>query len=183
MRRLPPLLLALLLAGCASTVYKAATDERSLGDQAADARICTSIRSSLTAKDSGALTVMDVFCHDQLVVLTGALPPNYALAKEAVGIAKATSGVRRVETYYVPKPAQDTGDTGISVKLKAKLVGDTSMTTAGTDFAVVGGNVVLVGVVDDKAKADKIVAHARSIEGVKSVKSFIQVKPPAKGSQ
>jgi len=101
MTRLLPLVLALLMTGCASTVYKAATDERSLGDQATDSRICSSIRSSLIAKDSGSLSVLDVFCHDQLV---------------------------------------------------------------------------LVGVVDDKAKADKIIAHARSVEGVKSVKSFIQVK-------
>ena len=169
MTRLPALFLALLLAGCASTVYKSATDERSLADQATDAKICTSIRSSTTAKDSGALGTLDVFCHNQLVVIAGALPPNYKMGNEAVAMAKATSGVKRVQTFFVPKPAQDTGDTAIAVKVKAKLAKDTSMTTAGTDLTVVAGNVVLVGVVDDKAKADKIIAHARSVEGVKSV--------------
>ena len=176
MTRLLAPVLALLLAGCAGQVYSAATDDRKLSDQGADARICSSIRSSLLAKESGSLTVLDVFCHNQLVVLVGALPPNYKLAVDAVAVAKATSGVKRVETYYVAKPAQDTGDTGIALKVKAKLIADTSMTTAGTDLTVVAGNVVLVGVVEDRAKADKIVAHARSVEGVKSVKSFLQVK-------
>ena len=75
-----------------------------------------------------------------------------------------------------PPPAQDTGDSELAVKVKAAMVGDMSMTTAGTDVAVVAGNVVLVGVVNDKAKEDKIIAHARSVEGVKSVKSFIVVQ-------
>lgn len=176
MTRLLAPLLALLLAGCASHVYSAATDDRKLADQAADAKICSSIRSTLLARDSGSLSVLDVFCHNQLVVLVGALPPNYKPAVEAVAIAKTTSGVKRVEAYYVPKPAQDTGDTGIALKVKAKLIADTTMTTAGTDLTVVAGNVVLVGVVDDRAKADKIIAHARSVEGVKSVKSFLQVQ-------
>lgn len=158
MTRLLSLTLALLMTGCASSVYKAATDDRSKSDQAADARICTSIRSSLTAKDSGSLSVLDVFCHNQVVVIAGALPPNYKLGAEAVQIAKSTSGVKRVETFFGPKPSQDTGDSGIALKVKAKLVGDTSMTAAGTDLTVVAGNVVLVGVVDDRAKVHKMIA-------------------------
>jgi len=176
MTRLWTPLLALLVTGCVGQVYSAATDERSVGDQAADARICTSIRSSLLVKDSGSLSVLDVFCHNQLVVIAGALPPNYKLAAEAVQVAKGTSGVKCVETFFVAKPAQDTGDSVIAGKVKLKLIGNTSLTTAGTDLTAVGGTVVLVGVVDDRAKLDKIIAHARSVEGVKSVKSFIQVK-------
>jgi osmotically-inducible protein OsmY len=36
---------------------------------------------------------------------------------------------------------------------------------------------VLVGMVDDQAKADRIIASAGSVAGVKSVKSFIQLRP------
>jgi len=41
----------------------------------------------------------------------------------------------------------------------------------------VAGTVVLVGLVNDQAKADRIIASAASVEGVKSVRSFIQLRP------
>jgi hypothetical protein len=44
------------------------------------------------------------------------------------------------------------------------------------DFmAVVAGHVVLVGVVNQQANVDKIVAHARATDGVVTVKSLLQV--------
>lgn len=44
-------------------------------------------------------------------------------------------------------------------------------------MTVIDGHVVLVGVVDSNAKAQKIIAIARATKGVKAVKSFIQAVP------
>jgi len=121
--------------------------------------------------------VLSVLCNSQLVVIAGALPPDYKLAVEAVHIATKTPGVRRVETFFVPKAAPDTGDSDIAARIKAVLAGDTSARAEGTDLTVVAGTVVLVGMVDDQAKADRLVERAGSVTGVKSVKSFIQLKP------
>jgi hypothetical protein len=38
--------------------------------------------------------------------------------------------------------------------------------------------VVVTGVVDSPLKAQKVLNHARSIDNVTSVRSFIQVRPP-----
>lgn len=171
------LLLALILTGCAGQAATGTSDNRGSGDQAADAKICASIRSRLLARDSGALAVLRVLCNNQLVVVAGALPPDYKLAVEAVHIATRTPGVRRVETFFVPKTAQDANDSAIAAKIKVKLAGDETTSTAQTDLTVVAGTVVLVGVSDDQAKADRIIANVESVAGVKNVRSFIQLRP------
>ena len=176
MQRLLVPLLAFLLTGCAGQTDMTAANGRASGNQAADAKICASIRSRLLARDSGALSVLSVLCNNQLVVIAGALPPDYKLAAEAVHIATKTPGVRRVETFFVPKSAQDTSDAAIAARIKIALAGDAGTSTAGADLTVVAGTVVLVGIVDDQAKADRIIASAGSVAGVKSVKSFIQLK-------
>jgi len=177
MQRLLAPLLALVLTGCAGQARTAASDGGTHDDRVADAKICESIRSRLLARDPGSLSVLSVLCNNQLVVIAGALPPDYKLAVEAVHVATKTQGVRRVETFFVPKAAQDTGDSAIAARIKAALAGDTGASTEGTDLTVVAGTAVLVGMVDEQAKADRIIANAGSVAGVKSVKSFIQLKP------
>jgi osmotically-inducible protein OsmY len=177
LQRLLAPLLTLVLAGCAGQTHTTATNGRAPGDQAVDAKICASIRSRLLARDSGALSVLSVLCNNQLVVIAGALPPDYKLAVEAVHIATRTPGVARVETFFVPKAARDASDSTVAARIRVALAGDAGTGTAGTDLTVVAGTVVLVGMVDDQAKADRIIASAGSVAGVKSVKSFIQLRP------
>jgi osmotically-inducible protein OsmY len=170
-------LLALLLFGCVAHTGLSATDGAALGDGTADAKACASIKSALVARDSRVLSVLTIFCRDQLVVIAGALPPDYKLAVEAVHIATKTPGVRRVETVFVPKAAQETSDAAVAAKIRAALAEDATTQAPGTDLTVVAGTVVLVGLVKDQAKADRIIAGAASVEGVKSVRSFIQLRP------
>lgn len=171
-RRLAPVL-ALLLAGCAGHDLAA----RAVGS-GADARACQSIRSAVFARDASALTVLHVLCNGELVVIAGALPPDYTLAVEAVHIARMTPGVGRVETFFVPRSAREASDAALAVQVRSAVArGDGTAAAAATDLTVIGGTVVLVGVVDDQAKADRLVTSAGAVSGVKSVKSFLQVKP------
>lgn len=175
-RLLAPVL-ALLVSGCAANDLKSPAGGRLSHDGAADVRACQSIRSKLQARAPGSLSVLSVLCHNELVVIAGALPPDYKPAVEAVHIATRTPGVGRVETFFVPKPAQDTSDSAIASRIRTALAGDPDASAAGADLTVVAGTVVLVGVVDNQPKADRIIASAGSVAGVKSVKSFIQLKP------
>jgi osmotically-inducible protein OsmY len=170
-------LLALLLSGCVAHTPMAATDGAALDDESADAKSCTSIRSALLARHPGVLSVLTIFCRNQLVVIAGALPPDYKPAVEAVHIATKTPGVRRVETVFVPKAAQKESDAAVAARIRTALAGDANTRGPGTDLTVVAGTVVLVGMVDDQAKADRIIAGAASVEGVRSVRSFIQLRP------
>ena len=174
--RLHAPLLALLLSACAADDLKSPARGRSSHDGASDAKACQSIRSTLQVKAPGSLSVLSVLCHNQLVVIAGALPPDYTPAVEAVHIATKTPGVRRVETFFVPKPAMDTADSAIASRIRIALARDADASEAGTDLTVVAGTAVLVGVVDDQPKADRIIANTGAVAGVKNVKSFIQLK-------
>ncbi len=163
-------MLALLLSGCASHDVNARTV-----DSSSDARACDSIRSAVLARDKSALTVLDILCRGDFVVIAGALPPDYTLAVAAVHIARKTPGVRRVETFFVPRSERETSDSALAAKLRTAVARDDDGAT--TDLTVVAGTVVLVGVVDDQAKADRLVTSVSGVPGVKGVKSFLQVKP------
>jgi len=168
-RWLPPVL-ALMLVGCASHDVNART-----ADLGGDARACPSIRSAVLARDKSALTVLDILCTGDLVVIAGALPPDYTLAVAAVHIARNTPGVGRVETFFVPRSEREASDSVLAARLRTAVAGSDGV--AATDLAVVAGTVVVVGVVDDQAKADRLVANLGAVPGVKGVKSFLQVKP------
>jgi osmotically-inducible protein OsmY len=170
-------LLALMLSGCMAQTPMEATDGAALVDASADAKSCASIRSALLARYPGVLSVLTIFCRNQLVVIAGALPPDYKPAVEAVHIATKTPGVRRVETVFVPKSTQEASDAAVAARIKAALAADANTRAPGTDLTVVAGTAVLVGMVDDQAKADRIVESAASVEGVRSVRSFIQLRP------
>jgi len=118
-----------------------------------------------------------VLCRNGLVIIAGALPSDYVLAPLDVHIARTTRGVRRVETYFTPRPAADTGDRVLTEKIKSALAREATAGVVGTDVAVVAGTAVLVGTADDQAHADHLVASAGAVDGVKSVKSFIQLRP------
>ncbi|HUO65792.1 MAG TPA: BON domain-containing protein [Terriglobales bacterium] len=145
-------------------------------DSEGDARACQSIRSAVLARDATALTVLHVLCNSELVVIAGALPPDYTLAVEAVHIARTTPGVSRVETFFVPRSPREATDSSLAVQIRT-AVAEGGGRAASADLTVVAGTVVLVGVVDDQAKADRLIASVGAVPGVKSVKSFLQVKP------
>ena len=170
MTRLLAVTLALLLAGCAGQ-----SDRSTTATTNSSTRACPSIRSAVLARDAKALTVLDILCKGDLVVIAGALPPDYTLAVAAVHIARNTPGVSRVETFFVPRSEREASDVTLAAQLRTAVA--RSDDAAATDLTVVGGTVVLVGVVEGQAKADHLVASVGAVPGVKSVKSFLQVKP------
>ncbi len=178
MRHLLAPLLAALLAGCltvAKTGYETATDERSLATQKADTQIVLSTKKNFLESSVKGLGGLDVFCRNGVVVLAGVVEPGSPARSEAVNIARRVEGVKGVETYFVPNRPSALNDFTIKQKINAKLVGDTDLKAGQVDMSVLAGHVVLVGVVDRREKIEKIIAHARSIDGVVAVKSFIQV--------
>jgi osmotically-inducible protein OsmY len=183
MRRL--VLLALLggLAGCnpyvaATSVvretYGTATDLRSVSTQESDTKIEAQIKAALLASPVKGTSGIDVFCRQGIVLLAGIVPPGSAAGQDAVKIARATAGVKRVETYFVPKRPSWTDDFEIKEQIRALLVADPSLISGRVDIGVYAGHAVLVGVVSSAQQAEQFVAKARSVSGVVSVTSFIQ---------
>lgn len=167
-------LLLAALAGC-GTLYKAATEERPLSVLVDDQVITVKIKKGFLDRAPKALG-LSVFCHQGLVVLAGVADPQ--IGDQAVAIARAVEGVKRVETYFLPGQPAPFQDLQISAKIKAKIIGDGALRVSQVDMAIIAGHAVLTGVVDRTEKIDQIVRHARSVEGVVTVKSFLQLKAP-----
>jgi osmotically-inducible protein OsmY len=186
-RLLAPLFLLILLAGCTTSAviilaaWGTATDERSIAVQVDDLLITTRIRAGLLTSDVAALAALDVFCHQGMVVLAGVVPPGSDLGRRAIELARATRGVRQVDTYFLPARDSLLRDATAGAEILSLIVGDLDLRAAQVDIGVVDGHAIVAGVVESEAKVDRIVALARSAEGVLDVRSFVQVKSVSAG--
>jgi osmotically-inducible protein OsmY len=176
------LILAVLLTGCCGSTtvggwgYDAATDQRSVGKQADDNMIWGQIKNDLLQSGVKGTEQISVFCFNGIVVLAGVVAKGSEAGTEAVRIAHRVQGVKKVETFFLPSQQSLISDFEIKEKIHFKMVGDSDLMAAQVDMTVIDGHVVLVGVVSSRAKVEKIIAIARATDGVKAVKSFIQVK-------
>jgi osmotically-inducible protein OsmY len=176
--------LALAQTGCTTAVvvaYQTLSDVRTVQEQHEDARIMGTIKDQLASKSGvGTALQIHVFSHAGRVVLAGIVEPGSKLGVEASGIARSVEGVRRIDTVFLPMRPSYPRDLTVSLKLDAKIVADLDLRRAQLDWTVLAGTVVLTGVVDSSEKAKRAVDHAWSIDHVTAVRSFIQVRPPAK---
>jgi len=184
MKALLLLVLAVSLAGCnpyvaavsaVSQTYSFATDVRSVSTQMADTGIEASIKTSLLASPVRGVGSLNVFCRQGVVVLAGEVPRGSSAGFAAVQIARDTSGVRRVETFYVHAQADSMSDFTLKTKIKGTLIMDPKLIAGQVDLGVYAGHVVLVGVVDSWQKVEEFREAVRSVDGVLSVRSYIQV--------
>ena len=176
--------LALAQTGCTTAVivtYQTLTDVRTVEEQHNDARIMGTIKDQLATKAGvGTALQIHVFSHVGRVVLAGIVEPGSKVGAEAVAVARGVEGVRKVDTVYLPERPSYPRDLTISLKFEAKVVSDLELRLSQVEWTVLAGTVVLSGVVDSDAKAKRVVEHARSIDNVTAVRSFVQVRIPTK---
>ncbi len=184
MRILLLVILPLLLAGCnpyvaavslTTQAYGIATDVRSVSTQAADTAIEAQIKTALLTSPVSGTANIAVYCRQGEVVLAGVLPRRSPAGFAAVQIARDTSGVRRVETFYVDAQPDTTGDFALKVQIKTTLIADPRLIAGQVDVGVYAGHVLLVGVVDSWQRVEDFREDVRSVPGVLSVRSYIQV--------
>ena len=176
------IVLALTQTSCTTAVvvaYQTLTDVRTFEEQTEDARIMGTIKDTLATKQGvGSALQIHVFSHLGRVVVAGIVEPRAPLAADAVAVARAVPGVRKVDTVFLAVRPSYPRDLTVSLKLDAKILADLDLRRSQIEWTVLAGTVVLTGVVDDPAKAARVVQHARSIDNVTAVRSFIQVRSP-----
>jgi osmotically-inducible protein OsmY len=176
--------LALAQTSCTTAVviaYQTLTDVRTLEEQHDDQQIMGTIKDNLATKQGvGSALQVHVFSHLGRVVVAGIVEPRSPLAADAVAVARAVPSVRKVDTVFLPARPSYPRDLTVSLKLEAKIVADLELRRSQLEWTVLAGTVVMTGVVDHPDKAARAVQHARSIDNVTAVRSFIQVRPPTK---
>jgi len=175
---LAALALALACSGC-GTVYSAARDQRSVGTIADDKGIESAIKYELLRDEIVKGLDIAVYAFRGNVFLVGVIERQIQQSR-AVAIAKAQQGVREVQTYLLEKQKASLGrffdDTAITAGVKAKLIKDTRIKSTQIEVKTILGHVVLLGLTASRQMADLAVAHARSVENVQAVKSFMIVE-------
>ena len=166
----------LLSSGC-GTIYNTAVDQRDVNTILND----TTIKLTIVNKfyDDEAINSLNLSsgCYRGHVYLVGEYDKPDQKTR-AIKIAKSIKGVKSVTTYLLPKKKSDLCGTDENLvivgKIKAKLIGDKDIWSTNIDVKSVQCNVVLYGLVASKNKIKKAIEHAKSVEGVRSVKSFLK---------
>ena len=162
--------------GCA-TIYKTAVDERSVSTIASDTRIKAEILEGFVKDDTIKTLDISAACFDGHVYLAG----EYETEKQknrAIEVAKKTDGVKDVTTYLLRKKKDDScgidDNVAITAKVKGNLIKDKDIWSTNVEVKSIQCNVVLLGIVGSKEEIQKAILHAKSVEGVRSVKSFLR---------
>ncbi|MDO9528567.1 MAG: BON domain-containing protein [Syntrophales bacterium] len=165
-----------IVCGC-TTVYKAAVDERNVSTIASDNKIAVTVSKRFF--DDATIKILDISadCYNGHVYLIGEYE-NEKQKSRAVKIARGVKGVKSVTTYLLPKKKGDrcgtSDNVAIIAKVKARLIKDKEIWSTNIKVKSVQCNVVLLGIIGSKAEIHKIIDYTKSVEGVRSVKSFLK---------
>jgi osmotically-inducible protein OsmY len=168
-----------IVGGGAATVGVAATQEKGVAGAWTDTKISTAIKLGLYQKDPDLHRLVDVNVQNGEVLLTGAVPKE-EWHLEAVRISWETPGVQRVIDNIGKSEGATLGvytkDTWITTTLKSTLMFDGDIQSRNYSIKTVSGQVYIMGIAQDQAEVDKVVNHARNIDGVTKVVSYVKVK-------
>jgi hyperosmotically inducible protein len=172
------LILGFVMTGC-TTIYKSAADERSVGKQYDDEKITMAIREKFLNDEKIKYFDISTYCYNGNVYLVG----EYANAdqkSQAVKLAREVEGVKSVTDYFLPKREDKTCGTAdnlaLSAKVNAKLIGDMDISSTQIEVKALQCNVILLGLVGSAGEMQKAISQAESVQGVRSVKSFLKVQ-------
>lgn len=175
------------LGGCAGAVIGAgaetsvaAAEERGLAGAVDDAKIRVQIDDLWFRKSEEMFRKVGLTIVEGRVLLTGVVPTETARA-DAVRLSWQVSGVKEVfnEIAVVPEGQElvDQGrDTVITQKLKARLLLDRDVHNINYTIDVVDGVVYLMGIAQNDAELQRVIAHARDIPDVRRVISHVLLK-------
>lgn len=163
--------------GCVGTIYSAAMDERNVKTVASDTAIELEIMKKLTDGKSGDLIDVSVTSYEGKVFLVGEYE-NSVQKERFLKATKGVVGVKSVGSYLQKVDKNHTCGTSenlkITAKVKSKLIGDKSIWSTNVRVSTMKCQVVLWGTVGTYTEVSKSIQHAKQVEGVKSVKSFLK---------
>ncbi len=162
------------------TIYGAAVDERNISAIASDHNIKANILKKYADDELVGVLDFSVSSYMGHVYLIGEYE-NQAQKDRAVKLARSEKGVTGLTTYLLPENPKSACGTAqnldLTVKVKAKLIGDKDIWSTNVDVKTIQCITVLWGIVGSETEISKVISHAKSVEGVSNVKSFLK---PAK---
>jgi osmotically-inducible protein OsmY len=168
-----------MAVGAGATVGVAAAEERGFDGAIDDTKIRAEINNLWFAHDADMYRKVEMTVNEGRVMLTGAVQkPEFRV--DAVRLTWQAAGVRQVIDEI---QVTDQGgvidyskDVVIANNLRSRLMFDQHIKNVNYTVDVVNGVVYLMGIAQDDAELDRVIAHARDIGNVKRVVSHVMLK-------
>ena len=185
---LPCLLAALALPGCAAAVLGTAgavgltsVQEKTMGEAIDDATTSNEIKAKLL-NHGARFAEVDVEVADGLVLLSGRVtePADRTYAE---GIAWSSSRTMDVANEIRIEPPggfmSNVSDEIITGRVRARLIGSSSVRSVNINIETYGGVVYLMGFARDPDEVRAAAEEASVVGGVKQVVSYVRVRNTA----
>ena len=182
-------LIALLLGGCVgvavgvgATAGVAAYQERGIEGAAIDLNLEAQIVKLWLQQDDTLVLKLGVEAYESRILLTGVVEEP-EMRDDAVRLAWTVIGVKEVINEI--QVTSDSGivdlarDSWITTQLKSKLTLDNKVLAINYAIETVNGIVYLIGIAQNQAELDRVIAHSRTISYVRRVISHVRVKGTA----
>ena len=179
-------LLALLpgLSGCATAIIGAAgatavtaTQERSFGEALDDAAISNEIKSRLIAH--GGMGEVDVEVAAGLVLLSGRVQtPELRLKAKSIAwsVKRADDVANEVKIESPGGFFANASDELISTRVRARLLGSSTVQASNFNVETYGGTVYLLGIARSAKELEKAAEEASVVGGVNQVVSYVRLR-------
>lgn len=168
----------LLAAGGAVAGVQTARQERTIGDALDDRAIKTELDVRLRQTAGLRFGIATTVVEGRVLLAGRVSEPEARLDATRVawtieGVVKVENDIEVAETAgWLDRPQ----DFIMRQALVAKLLGDSSIREVNYTTDVVHGIVYLMGVGQDQAEVDRVVAHANSLNNVKRVENYVVLK-------
>jgi len=169
-----------VLIGAGATTGVAAAEERGMGGSIDDLKIRTEINQKWFDRDVEMYRKVTLNISEGRVMLTGVVPTEKNRT-DAADLAAQVAGVREVMNELVVRGPDEPGgnsanDLWIQQKMKARLMGDSEIRNINYVVDVSDAVVYVLGIAQNDAELERVIAHARDINGVRRVVSHIWLK-------
>ena len=168
-----------VVVGAGAAVGATAAQERGVKGALNDQAIRADINDRWFKDDHAAYSGIGLQVQVGRVLLTGYVEQPETRVK-AVRLAWQAAGVQEVINEVEVRDSGSLGDaaqdTWISTKLRARLIGDAEIASRNYSIETVNGTVYLIGIAQNQAELDRVVAHARNVSYVKRVIDYVRLK-------
>ncbi|RWR00911.1 hypothetical protein ED28_15775 [[Pantoea] beijingensis] len=169
-------------ATASSTGSKIDSSMKKVDGYMGDSSVTAKVKAALVDDDAITSTDISVETHESVVTLSGFVT-SQDQAEKAVALAEKIEGVKSVSDKLHVKDSKKqsmagyAGDTATTSEIKAKLLADDIVPSRNVKVETTDGVVQLSGEVKTDAQSARAESIAKAIDGVKSVKNDLMVKP------
>lgn len=167
------------LVGAGATTGVAAVQERGLKGGVEDLKVSAMVFDQFVKADLKLTASIGVEVYEGRVLLTGATK-DVSFADKAVRLAWQAEGVKDVINEI--QLDQESGlaniaqDSWITVQLKSTITFDKEIFAVNYSVETVNGVVYLIGIAQDQAEINRVIAHANRVKFVRKVISHVRIK-------